>query len=86
MAGRRVTNRKPAFFDEDAMKNEDIDDYDETDEFSSEIATQLARLAEKYEVRERGKIRRQRHTLKVRRQLEDWSDKRRIREEIDYLD
>jgi hypothetical protein len=68
------------------MKNEDIDDYDEADEFSSEIAAQLARLEAKYEVRERGKIRRQRQTLKVRRQLEDWSDKRRIREEIDYLD
>lgn len=68
------------------MTNEDIDDYDEADEFSSEFAAQLARLEEKYEARERGKIRRQRQTLKVRRQLEDWSDKRRIREQIDYLD
>ena len=68
------------------MKKEDIDDYDEADEFSSEIAAQLARLEERFEVHGRGKIHRQRQTLKIRRQLEDWSDKRRLREEIDYLD
>ena len=68
------------------MNEERADVFNESDEFTPQLAAELAQLEDWYEVRERRKIRRKRRTLKIRRQLEDWSDRRRLREEIDYLD
>ncbi len=76
----------PPLFQPDAMSENNFDEYDDEEYLSSHLAAQLARFELKQEVHERDRIRRQRRTLKVRRRLEDWNDKRRMRDEIDYLD
>jgi hypothetical protein len=64
----------------------DDDDYDEyEEELSPTLAAQLERLAQSQSLKIGQSGLRQKARLKVRRQLEDWNDSRRIRDEIDYL-
>jgi hypothetical protein len=66
-----------------AMNDDDYDDYEE--ELSPTLAAQLERLAQNQSLKIGQSGLRQKARLKVRRQLEDWKDSRRIRDEIDYL-
>jgi hypothetical protein len=66
-----------------AMNDDDYDDYEE--ELSPTLAAQLERLAQNQSLKIEQSGLRQKARLKVRRQLEDWKDSRRIRDEIDYL-
>jgi hypothetical protein len=67
------------------MNDDDYDyDYDD-DELSPALADQLARLEHSHPIRSRSQPPRHFRAPKVRRQLEDWQDSRRLRNEIDYL-
>ena len=65
---------------------DDFDDYDESFDLYPEFERQVAGLESGQNSRAYEKIRRNRRSLRVRRNLEDWYDNRRIRNEIDYLD
>lgn len=62
---------------------EDFDDFDE--DLSPELNAQLERFEKSHNLRAQDQLYMRRQKLKLRRQLEDWSDSRRMRDELDYL-
>jgi hypothetical protein len=67
------------------MKDDDDYDYDDYDELSPTLAAQLAKLEHSHPIRSRSQESRHVRGTRLRRQLEDWQDSRRMRNEIDYL-
>jgi hypothetical protein len=62
------------------------DDYDQDEEeLSPALRAQLERLERSHDLTAGQSSNRRKAKLKARRQLEDWRDLKRIRDEFDYL-
>lgn len=62
------------------------DDLDiDSEELSPDLQAQLDRFENTYSRREFERSKSRRRKLKLKRQLEDWQDARRMREDFDYL-
>jgi hypothetical protein len=66
------------------MNEDDFDDYQE-EEFSPSLLAQLERLEQSQQLKLVARARKQQQQLRIRRQLEDLNDSRRLRDDIDYL-
>lgn len=63
-----------------------IDDFaDMDDELSESLLAQLENFEARHSLQADANGRRRSEKLRIRRQIEDWSDIRRRRDEIDYL-